>query len=133
MELLESQDPEKRKLIEATDRHKRELQKEVKSLSERSESVMKNALIIGGALAITYLLVSQLGSSKKKSRKVKVRKEEDEAEEVSEVEVLADAAPSFLSQIGERIVSQATVVLLDIAKEKLAEYLSNRQSKDENS
>lgn len=131
MELLESQDPEKRKLIEATDRHKRELQKEIKSISERSESAMKNALIIGGALAITYLLVSQLGSSKKKSKKVKARKEEED--EVSEVEVLTDAAPSFLSQIGERIVSQATVVLLDIAKEKLAEYLSNRQSKDENS
>lgn len=131
MELLESQDPEKRKLIEATDRHKRELQKEIKSISERSESVMKNALIIGGALAITYLLVSQLGSSKKKSKKIRARKEEED--EVGEAEVLTYAAPSLISQIGERIVSQATVVLLDIAKEKLAEYLSNRQSKDENS
>lgn len=132
MELLESQDPEKKKLIEATDRHKRELQKEVKSISDRSESVMKNALIIGGALAITYLLVSQLGSSKKKSKKVKAKQQADD-EEVHEVEVITDTTPSFISQLGERIVSQATVVLLDIAKEKLAEYLSNRQSKDENS
>ena len=69
MELLETQDPEKKRLMEESDRHKQELQKEVKAMSDKTEKVVKNALIIGGALAITYLIVSQLGSSRKKKNK----------------------------------------------------------------
>ena len=56
MELLETQDPERRKLIETSDRHKRELEKEVKAMSDKTEQVLKNALIIGGALALTYFM-----------------------------------------------------------------------------
>ena len=69
MELLETQDPEKKRLIEASDRHKQELQREVKAMSDKTEKVVKNALIIGGTLAVTYLLITQLGSSKKKKKR----------------------------------------------------------------
>jgi hypothetical protein len=41
MELLESQDPEKIKLIETSDRHKRELEKEMKSMTDKTEKVVK--------------------------------------------------------------------------------------------
>jgi hypothetical protein len=134
MELLETQDPEKKRLIEESDRHKYELQKEVKALSDKTEKVLKNALIIGGALAITYLLVSQLRSSKKKkSKKVKSKIAQEESEEGLESQEPSYSPPSFLSQLGDRVVSQATLVLLDIAKDKLGEYLSNRKTKDENS
>jgi hypothetical protein len=40
MELLESQDPEKIKLIETSDRHKRELEKEMKSMTDKTEKVV---------------------------------------------------------------------------------------------
>jgi hypothetical protein len=134
MELLETQDPEKKRLIEESDRHKHELQKEVKALSDKTERVVKNALIIGGALAVTYLLVSQLGSSKKKkNKKAKSKLALSETEESLENLEPTYSPPSFLSQLGDRVISQATVVLLDIAKDKLAEYLSNRKMKDENS
>ena len=52
MELLETQDPERRKLLETSDRHKREFEKEVKDMSDKTEKVVKNALIIGGVLAV---------------------------------------------------------------------------------
>ncbi len=68
MELLESQDPEKIRLIETSDRHKKALEKEMKSMSDKTERVVKNALIIGGVLAATYFVVSQLSSSKKKEK-----------------------------------------------------------------
>ncbi|MDZ7646791.1 MAG: hypothetical protein U5K54_06175 [Cytophagales bacterium] len=48
MELLETTDPEKKRLIEATGRHKYELQREVKAISDKTENAVKNALIIGG-------------------------------------------------------------------------------------
>ena len=134
MELLETQDPEKKRLMEESDRHKQELQKEVKAMSDKTEKVVKNALIIGGALAITYLIVSQLGSSKKKkSKKAKSKITREENDESLENIEPAYSPPSFLSQLSDRVVSQATVVLLDIAKDKLAEYLNNRKTKNENS
>jgi len=130
MELLETQDPEKKRLIEESNRHKYELQKEVKAMSDKTERVVKNALIIGGALAITYLVVSQLGSSKKrKIKKAKSKVAQENEERLENVEP-SYSPPSFFSQLGDRVVSQATLVLLDIAKDKLAEYLSNRKNKE---
>lgn len=131
MELLETQDPERRKLLETSDRHKRELEKEVKDMSDKTEKVVKNALIIGGVLAVSYLLVSQLGSGKKK-KKLKVKPstgvsvvESDDDEEPE--------TPGVFAQIGSKVVDTATLVLLDLAKEALTEFLKNRKQKDGNS
>jgi FtsZ-interacting cell division protein ZipA len=136
MELLETQDPQKRKLIETSDRYKHELQKEVKTITEKTERTMKNALIIGGALALTYVLVSQISSSRKKKSRKKIKAaaiarevddDEDEMEEISN-------EPSLISKVGTQIMNQATAILLELAKEKLSEYLESRKQKqDENS
>ncbi len=131
MELLETQDPEKRRLIETSDRHKRELQKEVKSVSDRTERILTNALIIGGSLALTYFIVSQLGGWKTKKKKAKGKKEETVEGEAEDDSALV--APSFISQIGSKVINQATLILLDIAREKLSEYLESRKNRDENS
>ncbi len=132
MELLETQDPEKKRLIEASDRHRKEMEKEVKAISEKTEKALKNALIIGGALALTYLVVSQLSSSKTKKKKNKIRKAEDE-DETEMSTAVAGVENSLLSQVGTKIVNTATLVLLDMAKDKLAEFLQSRKEKDENS
>jgi hypothetical protein len=132
MELLETQDPEKRRLIETSDRHKRELEKEVKTISDKTEQVLKNALIIGGALALTYFTVSQLTKAKSRRKKGK-ESTGNETQDDEEVMVSAPAAPSLMSQIGDRITSQATLVLLDLAKDVLMEYLESRKKKNENS
>ncbi len=130
MELLETQDPERRKLIETSDRHKRELEKEVKAMSDKTEQVLKNALIIGGALALTYFTVSQLSKSKSRRKKAKQIKVQGEEEETL---ISEPSEPSFISQIGERIISQGTLILLDLAKDMLMEYLESRKKKNENS
>jgi hypothetical protein len=136
MELLETQDPEKKKLIETSNRHKMELQKELSAISDKTEATLKNALIIGGTLAVAYLLVSNIGSSvKTKRKKAKLKSkaissidDDDETMPVEEAPM-----PSFLSQIGENLASHATIILLDLAKEKLTDYLLKRKMKDENS
>lgn len=129
MELLETQDPERKKLIETSDRHKRELEKEVKAISDKTEKALKNALVIGGALALTYFAISQLTKAKSKRKKTNEVKKIDEDETVSS----EPSPPSFISQLGDRIVGQATVVLLDIAKDMLMEYLDSRKKKNEDS
>lgn len=140
MELLESQDPRKKKLIETSDRYKHELEREVKAITEKTERTMKNALIIGGSLALTYFLVSQLSSSspkKKKRKKIKVVQpvvDTEEDEESEENDTASFGVPAILSQVGTQVLSQASYLLLELAKEKLMEYLQSRNKKeDENS
>lgn len=140
MELLETQDPEKRKLIETSDRHKKELEKEVKAISEKTEKVLKNALVIGGALALTYFTVSQLTKRKAKRKKARETKTEEDEAGMPNLQQRQDdgmnsesLAPSLISQIGDRVISQGTFILLDLAKDMLVEYLESRKKKDENS
>jgi hypothetical protein len=128
MELLETQDPVKRKLIETSDRHKRELQKEVKTITDKSERALKNALIIGGSLALAYFVISQVSSSRKKKKTVKTSEESDVDENEAE-----DKEPSFISKIGSQVINQATFILLEIAKDKLAEYLQSKNEKESSS
>jgi len=133
MELLETQDPEKKKLIETSERHKRELQKEVSAISKKTEKALKNGLIIGGSLVLTYILISQIGASKKKRKKVKAKIAKNDLEEDDEVVETSSGMPSFLATIGENLASQATLILLDFAKDKLADYLNKRKAENENS
>ena len=131
MELLETQDPEKKKLIEASERHKRELEKEVHEMSDKTERTLKNALIIGGTLAVVYLIVSNINTTKKKRKKLKADVNAgaaiEDAEDEEAEESTASAASSFISQVGERLTAQATAMLLEMAKDKLAEYLNKRK------
>ncbi len=129
MELLETQDPERRRLIETSDRHKHELEKEVKSLSDKTEKTLKNALVIGGVLAVTYLVVNQLSSSSRKKKRTKAKLAVTNGVE----DLIEDETPSVFSQMGAKIADTATVVLLDLAKDALAEFLKTRKQKDGNS
>ena len=133
MELLETQDPEKKKLIETSDRYKKELETEVTALTKKTERMLTNALIIGGSLALTYFVISSISKGKRKKKRNKIAKADQEAEDgVEEVEE-ANSEPSVLGQIGTKVLNQATILLLDIAKEKLFEYLESRKKSDENS
>lgn len=129
MELLETQDPDKRKLLETSNRHRQEMEREIKDISQKTEKVVKNALIIGGALALTYLVVSQLSSSKSKKKKSGKGKEIENSIDEEPIE----QGPSLLSKMGDKAINMATMILLDLAKEKLSEYLQHRKSKDEDS
>jgi hypothetical protein len=129
MELLETQDPEKKRLLETSNRHRQEMEREIKDISQKTEKVLKNALIIGGALALTYVVVNQLSSSKSKKKKPG----KDKAIEIPMETERTEESQSLLSKVGDKALNMATVLLLDLAKEKLSEYLQNRKSKDGNS
>jgi hypothetical protein len=133
MEILESQDPEKKRLIEASERHKRALEKDVTDLSNKTEKVLTNALIIGGALALSYIVVRQLSSSSKKKKHKKHKKVTAAAVPVStddDDEVEEDESPSLLANIGSKIANQATAILIDIARQKLVDYLESRKKEE---
>lgn len=134
MELLEPNDY-KRELLKKSALHKSELEDEVKQISDRTQKVITNALIIGGTLAVTYFLVKQFSGSKSKvkakAKKTKItsdnvtEEEDDDDEEVTQ----SSGVPAIVSQIGTALVSQASMLLLSLAKEKLSEYLEAQAEK----
>ena len=131
MELHDSDDPIKGQLLRKSAHHREQMEEDVKLISERTEKIITNALIIGGALAATYFIVSRFsGSKSKKSKLKKVRlvKEEDSADQVV-VEAAEPEVPGVIAQIGTALASQATVFLLNIAKEKLDEFMQSQGAK----
>ena len=130
MQLTESNDP-KEELRKKSEKHRQELEEEVKLISERTEKIITNALIISGTLAAAYVIMRQFSGSSSKKRKRGVPKiklvkaDEESAESVIE----EPSAPGIVSQIGTALASQATVFLLAIAKDKLMEYLDSHFEK----
>ena len=134
MELLETQDPERKKLIETSDRHKRAMEKEVDELTKKTDRMLMNALIIGGSLAVTYFLIGSIAKRKKKKKKkvglASAASPEGPAVQADEQE---DDEPSVITKVGNHLLQQATMLLLDLAKDKLTEYLESRKKSDEHS
>ena len=57
MELLGTDDPIKSQLLKKSAQHREELEHDVQLISDRTQRVITNALVIGGALALTYFVV----------------------------------------------------------------------------
>jgi hypothetical protein len=130
MELLDTDDPIKSELLMKTARHREDLEGETRAIAERTEKIITNAIVIGGALALTYFLYTQLSGTKKK--KVKKKEGEVEVEEGEEADETS-ATGNILSQVGTALVSQGGVLLLALAKEKLTEYLRAQADKNKES
>ncbi len=133
MKILESDDPVKNQLIKKSAHHREELEEELKLVSERTEKILTNALIIGGALAVTYFVFRQFSGSKSKAKTKNKKSKVVQSNENGEEEMALPDSPlqGIASQIGTALASQATVFLLGLAKEKLAEYLQSQAEKKE--
>lgn len=137
MKAMETDDLVKSQLLQKAAQQRQEIESEIHEITDRTEKVLTNALIIGGALALTYFLVRGFSAKKKrKARKAKVKAKATGVDDAEETEVYEESGPArILSQIGTAVASQATMILLDLAKEKLMEYLQAQAQKkaDENS
>jgi hypothetical protein len=130
---LGNTDEIKMDLLKRSAKHREELENEVRLLSARTESILTNALIIGGTLLASYFIVRQFAGRSEKPKKTR-RKTLTVLPAASPVDAVqeVDESPGIVSQIGTALASQATVFLLGLAKEKLAEYLQGTPNKQEN-
>lgn len=130
MELLETDDPVKGQLLKRSAKHRAQLEEDARLISEKTEKMLTNALIIGGALAVTYFLVSSFsGKKKKKSKTAEIRlvhgsSAQDQAAAMAEPE-----PPGMMAQIGTALAAQATAFMLSLAKDKLIEFLESQAAK----
>ena len=124
---LETDNPEKGQLLQKSAHHRELLEQEVKLISEKSEKIITNALIIAGALTLTYFLVSSLSGPKeeKKSKTRRIKLVEGREEPTDEETASEHEGPGIVAQIGSVLAVQATGLLLSIAREKLAEFLQS--------
>lgn len=134
MKGMETDDLVKSQLLKKAAQQRQEIESEMHDITDRTEKVLTNAVIIGGTLALTYFLVRGFSSSKKrKTRKTKPTAKPSEVDREEENEEYEESGPSrILSQIGTAVASQATVMLLDLAKEKLMEFLQAQAQKKTN-
>jgi FtsZ-interacting cell division protein ZipA len=129
MKLLEKNDP-KEDLRKKTDLHRAELEQEVRILEERTEKALTNVLIIAGALTLSYLIFRKFQSSKSRSKSKRDRLpltgETEEGEETKSESVFS----SVMSDVGAILATQVASFLLEVAKEKLKDYLESQTSKN---
>lgn len=133
MELLETQDPEKKKLIESSERHKRALEKELSQLSAKKDRMLNNALIIGGTLVLTYFIVNSITKKTRKKKKLNLAAIKKEDVDNVGVEAEEEDEPSELGKAGHYMLTLASTMLLGLAREKLSEYLESRKKNNEHS
>lgn len=136
MELLESDDPTKGQLLEKSRRHRQQLEEDTRLISERTEKIITNAIIIGSALAVTYFVLSRFSGSKEKKKKHNkaarielVHQPKNEAPVSSASHAAEPEPPGMMTQIGTALASQATMFLLQLAKEKLNEFMQAQAEK----
>ena len=131
MELLETDDPIKGQLLQRSAKHREQLEEDARLISEKTEKMLTNALVIGGALAVTYFVVSSFSGSKKKkkSKTAQIRLVHGGAVEEQAQTVAEPETPGVMAQIGTALAAQATTLLLSLAKEKLMEFLESQAAK----
>jgi hypothetical protein len=125
---------QKAQFIHEVDLHKSDVEEEINQLKEKAERVLTTALIVGGALALTYFIAKRFTHSPSAKKTVKSKKkirsiQEDQDFEDDQSETTGTRAGDLLGKVGESLINQATAMLLDIAKEKLIEFILTQQSK----
>ncbi len=122
---------EKKKLMAQSELYKDEFERELKVLKYQTNEILKNTLIIGGSLAVTYILFRQFTSKKRKKRAAAtalIKNEESEQQtEITTFEQPSQFA-SIVSNIGTTLANEATYFLLNLAKEKLFELLTPKET-----
>lgn len=131
MELLETDDPIKGQLLQRSAKHREQLEEDARLISEKTEKMLTNALVIGGALAVTYFVISSFSGSKKKkkSKTAEIRLVHGGATAEQSQVVSEPEPPGMMAQIGTALAAQATAYLLSLAKDKLSEFLESQAAK----
>lgn len=113
-----------RQKLEQLSRDKEEeIEQELGELAEKGKKIATQALLVVGGLALTYMIFKAFdnGSGKsKKKKKAAIRmvkdKELDEAEEET----------SWFGGISTKLATEAALLLLALAKDRLVDYLNTR-------
>lgn len=115
---------QKLKLAEISKIKEQELENQVAVLAENGKKLATNLAVIAGGLALSYFTYRLLFESKKKSKNKSKNLILPPSTQSSDAEIIEHEGDSLISEIGQTLVKELSLVLLDIAKEKIQEYLT---------
>jgi len=121
MKAMETDDLVKSQLLQKAAQQRQEIESEMHEITDRTEKVLTNALIIGGALALTYFLVRGFSAKKKrKARKAKAKAKATGVDDAEETEVYEESGPAVtLTKRRKSVKKRAitiTIAILAIAR-----------------
>ena len=125
---------EKDKVKKLADEYKLLIEDDISELKENSKK-LKNNLLLGGGIFLTGYLISRLFISKPEKQKKKDKKIKVIPSERSEETVVSKSKKenSFLTNtVTQSILSQVSFMLLNVAREKLEEYIKKQQEAETN-
>lgn len=124
MELLETADPERKRLLDEVRKRREQLDAEAGTLSRKSSKKLSNALMIAGVLVGSYLIYRAVsGARTKEKSKSGLHPDEKSANPGS--------AARTGTGMGSRIAQLAVVFLLNLARERVAAWLASRKQPHE--
>lgn len=124
MELLETADPEKKRLMDEVRKRREQLDAEAGSLARKSSKQLSNALMIAGVLVGSYLIYRAISGSRKAGKN---RPDLSEAEK----KTTSETAGKSGNTMGSRLAQLAVVFLLNLARERVAAWLASRKQPHE--
>jgi hypothetical protein len=101
--------------------HQEALEKEFAEIVSEGKETAKKALFIGGGFLVTYLIIRIATQKKTVSDMSEKRAWRQEPEQKS----------SMASSIGKMLLTQAAILAIKFAKDRIKEYLENRMETDE--
>jgi hypothetical protein len=110
------------KLEKISNEQQEALENDIEIISEKGKTVAINALFIVGGLALSYLLFKAIaGEDKSKNKKIKGDQESVKKENVE--------SSSFVNEIAQTLGREAAIIFLELAREKLSNYLKKEIDK----
>ena len=119
--MSEQNSPIKQELLAASEKYKEDIRESLKNVGDSLGKNGINALVIGGSLVGGYMLYKFLSRNEKKI-KLKKKPFDDEGQ----AQVIYEEEPSLLEKLTEKILEEALVFLLSVAKDQLVLFLEKQ-------
>lgn len=113
----EELDKAKEELQQSSHQYREAIGENVDVMIRKIERIAFSAVLIGGSLYLTYKLVSLLLNTEKKGGKKKKSEETDDDSTVT----------GFTDRVSNALLEYVTIFLLNIAREKLGEFMKEDQ------
>ena len=118
--MIKDPEVEKERLIEDSERYKENFESEFSELTGRIERGLLTGLVVGGLAYLTYKVIRGMN-----------KPDADEQELVNEKVKKKSSTDNSLGKVGQHIAQVIALVLINLAKEKLTEFLNERKQQDD--
>lgn len=131
MELLETADPAKRRLMEEVRKRREQLDAEAGALARRSSKNLSNGLIIAGVLVGSFLIYKSISAYRKRGKSKAAVSDIKPHPDTDIKHQAKTATPGSGNLLSTRLAQIAVVFLLNLARERVTAWLASKKEPHE--